>query len=91
MFGGLGLGLRVYYFRDSFSVLLRAQHYFMLTTFGSVTSALIFISYFEQVRQIRNPYTCYFVNELLKKIIQCIYFSFFLTPRTLCWTLIQRT
>ena len=52
MFGGLGLGLglgfrvgvrvrvsvRVNYFRDSFSVLLRAQHYSMLTTFGSVST-----------------------------------------------------
>ena len=46
MFGGLGLGLgldrvgvRVNYFRGSFSVLLRAQHYSMLTTFGSVSMA----------------------------------------------------
>ena len=33
------VGVRVNYFRDSFSVLLRAHHYSMLTTFGSVSTA----------------------------------------------------
>ena len=36
----VGLDVRVNYFRDSFSVLLRTQHYSMLTTFGSVSTAL---------------------------------------------------
>ena len=33
---------RVNYFRDSFSVLLRGQHYSMLTTFVSVSTAFIY-------------------------------------------------
>ena len=36
----VGVSVRVNYFRDSFSVLLHAQHYRMLTTFGSATTAI---------------------------------------------------
>ena len=51
MLGGLGLGFRVRFrvrvsvrvrvnsFRDSFSVLLREQHYSMLKLFGTVTTS----------------------------------------------------
>ena len=41
---GVKVWVRVNYFRDSFSVLLRAQHYSMLTTFGSVSTAFIVCS-----------------------------------------------
>ena len=41
---GVRVGVRVNYVRDSFSVLLHAQHYSMLTTFGSVSTAFIVCS-----------------------------------------------
>ena len=40
----VGVSVRVNYFRDSLSVLLRAQHYSMLTTFGSVSTAFFYIA-----------------------------------------------
>ena len=38
----VGVRVIVNSFRDFFSVLLRAQHYTMFTTFGSVSKALFF-------------------------------------------------
>ena len=65
---GVRVGVRVNYFRDSFSVLLRAQHYSMLMTFGSVSMA-----YFKRVKLDSSGYRYAYLDELTSSSNYCYY------------------